>query len=310
MLNGLLCLNKPAGLRSTDAVASVRRRLPKKTKVGHAGTLDSPAEGLLILLIGRATRLSQYVMKLPKYYRATIRLGAVTDTDDRTGTVLETTVVPPEEELLRRLKATLPAFLGEKAQLPPAISAVRVGGERAHALQRSGKTVRLTPRLVSINRIDFLGYNAGTETLQLGVLCGKGTYIRSLARDLGEALQCGGYVVSLERSSIGAFRNGQAVSVDGLCSSREVEHSMLPVHTLASQFTRFAPSWNWQKPLRNGSAIPLSGLTRKGWGSVTSDSPLVVEGEDCYAFGALDRTGPTVTFQPETVLHLAGDHAR
>jgi len=189
-VDGLLLCDKPAGKTSHDVVAQVRRRLGKGVKVGHAGTLDPFATGLLLILVGRATRAQRFLMALPKTYRATARFGAVSTTGDPEGEITETGVLPPD-------RLELPT--GELRQRPPAHSAVKVGGERAYRLARRGEAVELPERTVTVHRFDQLwreGDRAGFE-----IVCSAGTYVRSLIADLGDA-----YCEVLRRTAIGPFR--------------------------------------------------------------------------------------------------------
>jgi tRNA pseudouridine55 synthase len=184
---------KPAGITSHDVVAEVRRSLPRGTKVGHAGTLDPFATGLLLVLIGRATRAQRFLMELPKTYRAVARLGWTSDTGDRDGELVETGRVPERLDIP----------VGEQLQRPPAYSAVRVGGERAYARARRGETVETQERPVTVHRAELLwhdGDRAGFE-----IECSAGTYIRALVADLGDA-----YCEELERTAIGPFRLADA----------------------------------------------------------------------------------------------------
>lgn len=203
MTSGILNINKPFGATSFDVVRMVRRGAGEK-RVGHAGTLDPAATGVLLVLLGQATRVTEYVMELRKTYRATVRLGVSTSTYDGEGEVLRTADVDVTEA---RLREALAPFVGEIQQVPPAHSAVKIGGERSYKLARRGEAVELRPRPVSVYRIDLLSYDAPDAVIE--VECGKGTYIRSLAHDLGEALGCGAHLAALERTRIGPF------SVDG-----------------------------------------------------------------------------------------------
>ncbi len=186
---GVLLYPKPAGVTSHDVVARVRRTQPRKAKVGHAGTLDPFASGLLLVLLGRATRAQRFLMALPKTYRAVARLGWRSDTGDRDG-VLEHT---------GRLPARLELATGELMQRPPAYSAVKVAGERAYALARRGETPELAPRPVTVYRAELLWHEG--ERAAFEIECSSGTYVRSLIEELGDA-----YCDELERTAIGTFR--------------------------------------------------------------------------------------------------------
>ena len=205
-LAGFLNLHKPAGPTSHDLVALVRR-LAGIRRVGHAGTLDPLASGVLVLALGQATRLLEYVVSGRKVYRATIRLGVSTSTDDREGETIATHSVAVSEADIR---ASLCQFVGTIAQRPPAFSAVQVQGHRAYNLARHGVAVELTPRQVQVYRIILLTWQP--PYLDLEVECGPGTYIRALARDLGAALGCGGHLAALVRTRSGRFHIEEAVS--------------------------------------------------------------------------------------------------
>jgi tRNA pseudouridine55 synthase len=188
-VDGVLLRAKPAGVTSHDVVAEVRRSLPRGTKVGHAGTLDPFATGLLLVLVGRATRAQRFLMALPKTYRAVARLGWTSSTGDRDGELVQTGRVPGE----------LAMPVGEQMQTPPAHSAVKVGGRRAYDLARSGEAPELAPRPVTVYRAELLAREG--ERAEFEIECSSGTYVRSLVTDLGDA-----YCEELERTAIGPFR--------------------------------------------------------------------------------------------------------
>jgi tRNA pseudouridine55 synthase len=199
-LCGVLNLNKPTGETSRDVVDRVSRPL-RGTKVGHAGTLDPLASGVLVVCVGAATRLIEYVQRLRKTYRTVVRLGSRSDTLDADGRVVEVADAPvPGEAAVR---SALGGQIGTILQMPPQFSALKVEGRRAYDLARAGHEVELAPRPVAIHRIELLGY--AWPRLELEIECGGGTYIRSIARDVGEALGCGGLVEVLTRTQIGQF---------------------------------------------------------------------------------------------------------
>jgi tRNA pseudouridine55 synthase len=187
--SGVLLRAKPAGVTSHDVVAEVRRSLPRGTKVGHAGTLDPFATGLLLVLVGRATRAQRFLMGLPKTYRAVARLGWVSDTGDRDGELVETGRVPE--------RLSIP--VGEQLQRPPAYSAVKVGGRRAYELARAGEAVETQERLVTVYRAELLWAEGDRAAFEIE--CSAGTYVRTLIAGLGDA-----YCDELERTAIGPFR--------------------------------------------------------------------------------------------------------
>jgi len=199
--DGLLVLDKPGGITSRDAVDRALGWFPSGTRLGHAGTLDPLATGVLVLAVGAATRLVEYVQRMDKVYVSTFRLGATSDTDDADGAITERATDGPP---LAAVESALAGFVGDVGQVPPAYSAVHVGGRRAHALARKGRVVELEARTVTIHAIDVVRYEF--PWLEVEVRCGKGTYIRSLARDVGERLGVGGLVQILRRTRIGPFR--------------------------------------------------------------------------------------------------------
>ena len=207
---GFLNINKPAGMSSFDVIRRLRRCLPRKAKVGHAGTLDPFAEGVLVVCVGPATRLAECVQAQPKRYRAGIVLGATSATDDPEGEIAPTpgAAAPPP----RAVADAVAAFVGRIQQVPPAHSAVHVDGRRAYKLARAGEKVELAAREVLVHAIEVLGYD--WPRLDLEVTCGSGTYIRSLARDIGERLGVGGYCAALTRAAVGPFRLADAADLD------------------------------------------------------------------------------------------------
>jgi tRNA pseudouridine55 synthase len=207
MSDGFLNLNKPTGISSRAAVDLVVKLVGRKTRVGHAGTLDPLASGVLVVGLGAGTRLIERVQDQPKVYRTVIRLGATSDTLDADGRISEMSAPPvPTPEQVRGALATQ---VGTIAQVPPQYSALKVAGRRAYDLARQGESVELAPRDVVIDRVDLLSY--AWPRLELEIACGGGTYIRSIARDVGEALGCGGYVEVLVRTRIGPFRIEEAI---------------------------------------------------------------------------------------------------
>lgn len=227
-MNGLIVLDKQTGITSRDAVNRLQGLLPRRLKLGHTGTLDPLATGVLVLCLGNATRLAEYVQALGKTYRSRFRLGATSDTDDAAGAVTERfpEAIPSEQTI----RECLQDFVGQIDQVPPDYSAAHVNGQRAYAHARRGREVELAPRTVRVDRIELLNYDY--PFLDVEIDCGKGTYIRSLARDLGDQLHCGGLVQELRRTRIGPFVPEMALtdlSKVGIAASlipmlRAVEH--------------------------------------------------------------------------------------
>jgi len=249
--DGLLVLDKPGGMTSRDAVDRALHWFPHRTRIGHTGTLDPLATGVLVLCVGAATRLTEYVQQMHKTYRTTVRLGARSDSDDADGTVtpVEGAVPPPRE----RLEQCLREFLGEITQVPPAFSAVKVTGQRAYELARKGQDVTLQPRKVQVHAIDICGYDY--PAVDLEVRCGKGTYIRSLARDLGERLDCGGLVQALRRTGVGPFRPEDAVPLDA--DAETARSRLLPLSAAVADLPAITMPAPAVAQLRQGRAVPL-----------------------------------------------------
>ncbi|HOU23105.1 MAG TPA: tRNA pseudouridine(55) synthase TruB [Anaerolineae bacterium] len=209
-LDGILNINKPEGLSSHDVVYRVRR-ITGQRKVGHAGTLDPLATGVLLLCLGRATRVSSYLMSGVKTYQATIRLGIETETYDREGRVVSEAPVDVQQDEIARV---LTKLTGSVEQTPPMYSALKRDGTPLYKLARRGETVELAPRLVEISSLRLVSWQA--PELQVEVQCGKGTYIRSLAHEIGARLGCGAHLTGLTRTACGPFRLEQAVTLEQL----------------------------------------------------------------------------------------------
>jgi tRNA pseudouridine55 synthase len=213
-VDGFLNLNKPAGFTSHDCVAKVRRLLKLK-RVGHAGTLDPSATGVLPIALGKATRLLQYLPS-DKAYQATIQLGVTTTTDDLEGEILEKNPVLPTLNL-EAIVATLQQFQGKIQQIPPNYSAIQVQGKRLYDLARSGAEIKAQPRSVEIYKIEILDWRSGDfPELELVIACGSGTYIRAIARDLGQSLKTGGTLAKLLRTSSSGFDLTNSLSLEML----------------------------------------------------------------------------------------------
>ena len=207
-VHGWLVLDKPAGMTSTQAVGAVRRAFDAR-KAGHAGTLDPLATGVLPIALGEATKTVPYAVEGEKGYQFTVRWGAETDTDDAEGRLVATSETRPDRGAIEPLLAR---FVGEILQTPPAFSAIKIDGERAYDLARAGETVELEPRLVRIDEFTLL-HTPDRDTAVFEARCGKGTYVRALARDMGRALGCLGHVVALRRTRVGPFAEADAVSM-------------------------------------------------------------------------------------------------
>jgi tRNA pseudouridine55 synthase len=209
MKDGILIINKPRGLTSHDVVAEVRRSLGIR-RVGHAGTLDPLATGVLVVFIGKATKLFNQFLEFNKEYIATLTLGKITDTGDSQGKVLQEMPVPATEE--ESVKMVFKEFVGEIQQVPPMVSALRFKGKRLYQFARLGIEVPRQPRRVVIEELRLLKF--ACPEIQFYVRCSKGTYIRQLAYDIALRLGCGGYISQIERVSVGPFRINEAITID------------------------------------------------------------------------------------------------
>lgn len=215
--SGVLLVDKPRGCTSRDEVNRVGRALGRGVGVGHAGTLDPMATGLLVVCVGFATRLVEYVQRMTKTYEATVLLGADSDTDDADGQVVsrEIATFPCTAEV----QDALARQVGHVMQVPPRFSAVHVGGRRAYDLARTGQEFQIEPKYVHIHSINIHAYDP--PRLQIAVACGSGTYIRSIARDLGAALGCGALLTALRRTEVGPFRAAEALALARQDQDRE-----------------------------------------------------------------------------------------
>jgi tRNA pseudouridine55 synthase len=227
MLKGLLNLHKPSGMTSRDVV-NVVQRLVRPLKVGHAGTLDPLATGVLVICVGTATRLIEYVQRMPKTYSGTFLLGRESDTEDIEGRVVE--LADPPRPTFEQLSLAAVKFTGEILQRPPAYSALKVAGIRAYELARKGKPADLKPRPITVHRLEIKSYRYPEVVLE--VQCGGGTYIRSLGRDLAESLGTAAVMSALKRTAIGNFRVEEAVDPASLTSENLPRYLLPLVHAV------------------------------------------------------------------------------
>lgn len=276
-MNALILINKPEGSRSTFCVGAAKKKLAG-LKVGHSGTLDSTASGLLVLLIGNATRLSEFVMSLPKIYRTKIQFGIETDTYDYSGEVVSEKGFENFDEKI--FNDALFSFSGVRLQTPPAVSAIKVEGKRAYQLARAGQDIEMKSRPVFFRNIKILSpFNKDDGTIELEVSCGRGTYIRSLAHDLGKIMGCGAHVKKLERVAVGNFRVENANSPD------DKIYRIINLSELAKNFTRIYVSKRDEKTFMNGMSILLNHAEKFCRGVSVKDF-ICVEGENFLAFGS------------------------
>lgn len=254
-ISGWVVLDKPYDMTSTQAVGKVRW-LFGAAKAGHAGTLDPLATGILPIALGEATKAVPQVQDGTKVYRFAIKWGSATTTDDAEGTVVATSDVRPERAAL---EAVLPQFTGTILQRPPIYSALKIDGERAYDLARAGETVELQPREINVDGIELLEH--GSERSVLEVTCGKGTYVRSLARDIAEVLGTHGHVSMLHRAAVGPFNDDDALTIDQLeALSLEGRDALLkPVWAGFTDLPEIRLDASQATSVRHGNAVLLTG---------------------------------------------------
>ena len=229
-MEGVLLVDKPKGMTSHDVVYRLRRKLQMK-RIGHAGTLDPMATGLLIMLIGKATRISQYLISIDKIYEGEVTLGVTTNSQDAEGEVMETQPVPPLTE--EQVRETMKTFLGDQYQMPPMFSAIKIGGVPLYKLARKGEEVVREPRFIRVASLDLLSFSSPKLTFNMA--CTKGTYVRTIAHALGNKLGCGGHLSALRRTGSGQFTIAQCTTLDDIekMPLPEIEKKLIPVHQAA-----------------------------------------------------------------------------
>lgn len=269
-LTGIIPINKPVGTRSTSCVEVVRRTLGRKNKLGHGGTLDSTASGLLILLSGKATRLSNLIMDMPKTYVVTIQFGVATSTEDATGDIVhEADFGHITDDLI---DSTIPSFLGWRMQVPPVISAVHVNGRRAHELSRNGERVVLKGKPVFFRKIDRTSHITETGSVSFRIECRRGTYIRSFARDLGVKLGTVAHVTALCRTAIGCFSLEDAFEYSGEKApvADELINSIVSPSDMACRMNSYAVTKKDEVNIINGIAVKPKGMKRFNYADFTT----------------------------------------
>ena len=300
--HGILNLDKPAGWTSHDVVAWVRRVLGEK-RVGHAGTLDPMATGVLLVCVGQATRVVEYLTAGQKVYRAEAQMGATTDTYDADGQTLTTTPVPPLTAA--DLQVALAGFVGEIRQRPPAYSAIKQGGEAAYRKARRGEAVELPARSVTIHGIELLDWDPAASKVTIEVTCGPGTYIRSLSHDLGQVLGCGAVLTRLTRTRSSQFAIEDAVDLDtlaGAARNGDLSCYLHPIVTALQKLTRVP--------------VDAEQITRLIHGQFLS-CPTPPEVETGYAVDAADAVvailaydAPRAAWQPNKVFATSDEWRR
>jgi tRNA pseudouridine55 synthase len=290
-LFGLLNVNKPSGVTSRRVVDKVKR-LIKPSKVGHAGTLDPLASGVLVLGVGQATRLVEYVQRMPKRYRATFLLGVTSTTEDVEGDM--TPLVDPPRPTREQLECAAAKWTGQIQQRPPAFSAIKVAGRRAYARARAGETVELTPRTIHVHRLEIVAFEY--PELKLEIACGSGTYVRSLGRDLAHSVGTGAVMSGLERTAIGRFSIDDALSPDQL-TRETLDGHLLPATAAVEDL------------------MPLVVVSETDVGRLGNGLPIECAGASGDACAAIDTTGQLIailnpcadgTFSPTKVFPADG----
>ncbi len=251
-MNGIVIIDKPQGWTSQDVTARLRRVFNTR-RIGHGGTLDPMATGVLPVFVGRATRGVEFFEHAEKAYETVLRLGLTTDTEDITGTVLTQSEVSVTQE---QVLAALEGFRGEILQIPPMYSALKVNGQKLCDLARKGKEVERKPRPITIHQLELL--EQGEHTLRLRVRCSKGTYIRTLCKDIGQALGCGGCMQELRRVSAGEYTIAEAVPLQELLDSGNPEPYLRGVDTMFRNFPAVTLTPNQEKRCRNGNAFSIA----------------------------------------------------
>lgn len=307
-VDGWVLLDKPAEMTSTQAVSAVRRIFDAR-KAGHAGTLDPLATGLLPIALGEATKTVPFAQDGMKTYRFTIRWGVSTDTLDAEGEETGSSDVRPPREAV---EAVLPRFVGGIDQIPPAFSAIRIDGERAYDLARAGETVELAPRRVRIDRLSLLDMPSADLTV-LEMVCGKGTYVRSLVRDIAAALGAEGHVAALRRTGVGPFSISDAITLADLDASKAEGReggALLPLHAAAGDLPVLDVTPDQVAHLRQGRAIvvpprradALRALRQERWigDRDCSRAVLAMDGDEPVAIGDLQagKLSPWRVFVP------------
>ncbi len=260
-MNGIVIVDKPAGWTSQDVTARLRRVFNTR-RIGHGGTLDPMATGVLPVFVGRATRGVEFFEHAEKTYEAVLQLGVTTDTEDITGTVLEEREVSLSEAHFLEI---LVNFRGKIRQIPPMYSALKVNGQKLCDLARKGREIEREPREIEIFRLECLEFSGNTARLL--VHCSKGTYIRTLCKDIGQACGCGGCMASLRRVTAGEYGIAQAVPLETLLETQEPEAYLRPVDSMFRNYPAVNLTANQEKRCRNGNAfsVPLESGTYRAY---------------------------------------------
>ena len=256
-MNGIICVNKPQSFTSFDVIAKLRG-IMKIRRLGHGGTLDPMATGVLPVFVGTATKACDIMPDNTKSYRAGFKLGQVTDTQDITGEVLSSSDMPVSRDAL---EAVIPDFVGDIMQLPPMYSAVQVNGQRLYDLARQGVEVERTPRQIHVDRLVLAEYDEESREGVLEIYCGKGTYIRTIINDIGEKLDCGGIMTSLVRTSSGGFTLDECFTMEEIqqaADENRLEELILPIERVFTSLPKLRLNEVQTRMYKNGVKLDIS----------------------------------------------------
>lgn len=253
MANGILIVDKPRDWTSQDVVSKLRGVFHER-RIGHGGTLDPMATGVLPVFVGRATRGVEFFEHAEKVYCARLRLGRITDTQDSSGTILEQREVQVREEDMLKV---LEQFQGEISQIPPMYSAIKIGGKKLYELARAGKEVERKPRQITV--FSLTGKQISTEEWELLIHCSKGTYVRTLCHDIGQALGCGACMTALRRVKAGNYPIEQSIPLDEIVASENPEALLLPIDSMFASYPKLILTPAQEKCCRNGASFTYSG---------------------------------------------------
>lgn len=294
-MNGLLLVDKPAGMTSHDVVDRIRKASGIR-KVGHTGTLDPSATGLLVLCLGKATRLSEHLTGLDKVYDGIMRLGLVTSSHDLDGETLESHEVPDLDSGV--IQKYCDAFTGELEQIPPMVSAVKVGGQRLYKLARKGETVDRPARKITVHKFEVLSYES--PDVHIRISCTSGTYVRTLCHDIGQVIGCGGVLASLRRIQVGQYHVDQALALDAFTDPGVVTDRLMPMDD-ALGMPEVVLRASSRLALASGHTLHNGDLTKacpvqEGWVQVKDGN------NHLLALAQVQGTAVGVTIHPKRVL--------
>lgn len=299
MISGILPINKPIDIRSTYCVDQIRRAVGRKNKVGHGGTLDSTASGLLVILLGHATRLSSFVMEMPKCYDTVIQLGSETSTDDASGEITKDASWKHVSE--NSIDTAMCGFLGWRMQSPPNISAVHIDGERAHVLARSGQNFDIASKAVYFEKIIRTSPISWDGKVSFRVYCRKGTYIRSFARDFGRALSSCAHVSSLERFAVGNFSLEQCRKAQDILNMNtdEILREIIPIQDVRLECPSYRADAKNETRLINGLGVNIAELKRDFFPKRASENGnIAVVSEKLFSVCSAKMTEGTFSLMP------------